>query len=405
MADVGVVMPVYKQKAEYLRAALESMLRQRYPYFRMTIVVDGAPQDVLPIIRETVKDDPRFQVFVFPNNQGVAQALNHGFNQLLKDPEIRYLTWISSDNVYYPEFLSTLRQALLTSPPHVGVVYSCFQDIDEMGKPLLDNSRLLVRRRYQLRTKEELLDFHFIGVSFMYKAAYARRIDGYRLEPVEDYDYFLRLTEHCDVRYVPDVLMAYRVNSPFSISAQLRRSNEQQRRWRYTFQLAKWEARVRRRISPELTVLFPVFASSENEVQTYENLLDQYFSNFHLVVLDGTTHQRATALLQTISDPRVRFVPMAPSLPATIGRLMPEIGTPYTLFLTPGPPLHAYFLHVLVQSLNNPHRQRHLAAFLPQNCPDSPVLYRDQPEPVEPVFFHLYRTEQLRHVLQRRLAR
>lgn len=404
MPDVGVVMPVYIQKAAYLSAALESLLNQQYPHFRTVIVVDGAPH-MLPVIRETVQDDSRFVIIVLPENRGVAHALNRGFEELLKDSDIKYLTWVSSDNIYHPNFLLALRHGLQTSPPQVGVVYSCFQDIDDVGRPLLDANGLERRRRYQQRPKEALLDFHFIGVSFMYKADDARRIGGYRLEPVEDYDYFLRLTEHCDVRYIPDVLMNYRVHSPYSVSAQLRHSVEQHRRWRFMYQWAKHEARLRRGIPPELTVLFPVQAMDASVTLSYENVLDQYFSNFHLYVLDATPGRQATETLQKIPDPRVGFVPVDGSLPTSMYTVTQQTTTPFLFFWSQGPLLlDSQFLQVLMENFKKPDHLHHLAVSFP-NCRLGPLIqFRDEPAPEEPVFFHLYRTAKLRHVWARPMS-
>lgn len=59
--------------------------------------------------------------------------------------------------------------------------------------------------------------------------------------PVEDYEYWLRLSELCEVVYVPVELMVYRVNSPESISTQLRTSLPKHRFWRYKFNLARQE--------------------------------------------------------------------------------------------------------------------------------------------------------------------
>jgi GT2 family glycosyltransferase len=393
MSDVGVVMPVYKQKPSYLRRALQSILAQQYRHFTLVIVVDGAPFDVLPVIRETVQNDPRVRVVILPENQGVAKALNRGFQELFSLPGIEYLTWISSDNIYFPDFLLTLRTCLRSAPPEVGVVYSCFQEIDEAGKPLRDEAFLDARRKYQQRRKEELLDFHFIGVSFMYKAAYARLIGGYGQEPVEDYDYFLRLTEHCEVRYIPSVLMEYRVNSPLSISAQMKRSKEQHRRWRYMFQLVKQQARMRRGIPPEMTVLFPVTDGTARTVESYENLLEQYYSNYQVIVLDQTPQKQATRVLQSISDPRVGFFHVPGGARTAMHAMLKQIRTPFVLFFANGPPMGYYTLHSMAQTLRAAENQRILAAFLPAN--GSGVQLRDHPAPFEPVFFHLYRTSRL----------
>lgn len=56
MPDVGIVMPVYKQRPSYLRAAIQSILNQSYSNFRFVIVIDGAPE-VRSIIEQEVQHD------------------------------------------------------------------------------------------------------------------------------------------------------------------------------------------------------------------------------------------------------------------------------------------------------------------------------------------------------------
>jgi hypothetical protein len=349
-------------------------------------------------IRETVQADPRVRMVSLPENQGVAKALNRGFHELFSLPGIEYLTWVSSDNIYSPDFLLTLRTHLQAAPPEVGVVYSCFQEIDEAGKPLRDEAYLNDRRKYQQRRKEELLDFHFIGVSFMYKTAYARLIGGYGQEPVEDYDYFLRLTEHCEVRYIQAVLMEYRVNSPMSVSTRLKSSKDEHRQWRYMFQLVKQQARMRRGIPPEITVLFPVADGTDQTVESYENLLEQYYSNYQLVVLDQTPQKLATRVLQTISDPRVGFLHVPGGARTAMHAMLKHIQTPFVLFYANGSPMDYYALHSMAAALRSAEGQRSLSAFLPVN--GSGVQLRNHPVAFEPVFHQLYRTSRLLGVWQ-----
>ena len=53
MIDVGVVMPVYKQKPAFLEAALQSVLKQTYAKFKLVIVIDGAPDGAAgPAVRK-----------------------------------------------------------------------------------------------------------------------------------------------------------------------------------------------------------------------------------------------------------------------------------------------------------------------------------------------------------------
>ncbi|MEK5059042.1 glycosyl transferase [Paenibacillus sp. FSL H7-0326] len=332
MIDLGVVMPVYVQKPEFLQAALESVLNQSFSKFKMVIVIDGAPE-MEPLVKSIVNGDQRVKIVAYPNNQGVAHALNTGFQHLFLDEHIEYLTWVSSDNVYYPYYLEMLRRELKKGSDELGLVYSSFQSIDNNGSRLHNEHQLAALRKYQSRPKERLLDSSIIGVSFMYKSKYAKMIDGYHLVPVEDYDYWLRLTENCEIRYIPVELMDYRVNSTYSVSATLK-SSEQHRRWRYTYHLARHLARSRRKMKPQVTVLFPISIADEAALMRLENLYEQSFSNYYCYVLDLTTDQSAQVLLSKVPHPITDFkwYPTVNELVASLIAVQ-MIQTPYTMIL------------------------------------------------------------------------
>lgn len=332
MADVGIVMPVYKQVHAYLEAAILSVLSQTYTSFRLIIVIDGAPE-MEPLVRPLVKRDSRVQIISYARNRGVSSALNRGFDILKLDRNIHYWTWVSSDNTYHPRFLEVLRNALVKGPESLGLVYSSFHSIDDQGERILDDKSLMHQRQYQAQPKEELLNGSIVGVSFMYKAIYAKMIEGYKMEPVEDYEYWLRLTERCDIRFIPVELMNYRVDSKLSVSATLK-SIASHRRWRYAFHLARHEARRRRGIQPELTVLYPASQSNPAVIERVENLYEQVFSNYHFYVLDLSPDQQVTNAVSQVSHPTTDFRAMTgKSAAAAIAEMLPQIQTPYVLIL------------------------------------------------------------------------
>ncbi|MED4051930.1 glycosyltransferase family 2 protein [Priestia megaterium] len=331
MADVGIVMPVYKQDLNYLELALNSVLKQDYQNFYFVIVSDGAPPEVNNKITELTAGDNRVHFIIKEKNEGVSKALNTGFDFLMKFVEVEYLTWVSSDNIYFQNFIEKLREALVNGPEEIGLVYSSFRHIDHDGKHIL-NEDLLAFRKFQEKPKESLLDLCYIGTSFMYKKIYASKTDGYFMEPVEDYEYWLRLTDHCDIKYVPTELMDYRVASPHSISAQLQSSVYQHRRWRYTFNLAKQQTRNRRNIPFEVTIVFPVQQLSEITVSQYEHVLNQSYSNYKFLVIDLSPRAKVSQTLKQISDPRVAFFHLPNKSMADAIKLGIELAdTPYTL--------------------------------------------------------------------------
>ncbi len=304
VADVGIVMPVYKQDDSIFKAAIDSILNQNYRNFLLVIVIDGVTPNVVNIANHYAKKDKRIRLIPRIYNNGTASALNIGFNFLMKQNNIKYLTWVSSDNIYYPNFLYVLRKQLINAPPEVGLAYSSFRFINAEGKPFKHWDFFF---KHQDQPKENLVNVYFVGYSFMYKKTYAQKIEGYQYTPVEDYDYFLRLTEHCEITFVPQKLMEFRIEAPYSNSIQIKNSNEKRRRRRYLMHFVMTEARKRRNISPELTIIFPVGDSSELSKQALELVLDQSFSNHRLIIHDISSKQEFLPVTNEIPDVRMQY--------------------------------------------------------------------------------------------------
>ncbi|WP_191089567.1 glycosyltransferase family 2 protein [Paenibacillus spiritus] len=351
MTDVGVVMPVYTQRPDYVCLALQSLLVQTCREFRLVVVLDGDPL-MEPLVRTAIGDDARVTVLAHPENRGVAAALNTGFDVLSEDPEILYWTWVSSDNWYHPRFLEILRRTLAEGPEELGLVYSSFQSIDEAGNPLHDEPSLALLRQYQSRPADKLLDSSLVGVSFMYKARYARQVGPYGMEPVEDYDYWLRLSELCRMRYIPAELMHYRVNSPHSISSALNTAY-QHRRWRHAFHLARHQARHRRGIPAELTVLFPARDGGEREVEWLESLYEQTFSNYECRILDVSLGGTASTPLTAVSHPSTLSASYAGCSSEAAGKLeLNKVWTRFVLVAGSAPFASSSDLQILIDHLD-----------------------------------------------------
>ncbi|MDG0032914.1 glycosyltransferase [Priestia sp. Y58] len=303
--DVGIVMPVYRQESSLFRKAIESIINQKYSYFHLVIVIDGVTPNVISIAKEYASKDSRITMIPKKDNSGTNVALNIGFNFLQKNTNVQYLTWVSSDNIYYPDFVGVLKERLENSPPHVGLAYSGFHLIDDNGKH--NNATDSWNARLN-QPKENLINEYFIGYAFMYKKVFSQKIEGYKYMPVEDYDYFLRLTEHCDITFIPQKLMAFRLSSPYSNSLQIKNSLEKRRRRRYLLHLVRKEARQRRNISPELTIIFPVSDSPLQAKQELEKVLEQSFSNYKLIIHDLTSNGEFHSIINEIPDVRIQYL-------------------------------------------------------------------------------------------------
>ncbi|KKB71537.1 MULTISPECIES: glycosyltransferase family 2 protein [Bacillus] len=399
MRDVGIVMPVYKQNHDYLKLALKSVLEQSFTNYYFAVVSDGAPSDHIEIIKRETEGDERVHLIEKEKNEGIAKALNTGFNYLQKFESIRYLTWVSSDNVYDPEFIEKHRNALENAPENVGLSYSNFYHIDHKGTVLREQFS-----NYQGQPKETLLDICFIGASFMYKSKAAAKTGGYQLWPVEDYEYWLRLTEHCDIVYIPEVLAAYRVDSPLSVSAQLRHSKEQHRRFRHALNLAKLEARKRRNIPCELTVIYPVSDGSLQTVDQLERLLEQTFSNYQITALDTTPDQSASEALKAIEDPRLTFLHLpGASEDTAILTGIQNADAPLAMLYGKGafPSNHVMLnrlFHYYLQYKARGAEAKHIVFFVNDN---GHISHRAVIPENEPAFSQIYHTETLADILKK----
>lgn len=82
----SVLMPVYyKEKPEYFRESIESMLRQTLPTDDFVIICDGPLTPELDGVIEFYKDRPEINVVRLKKNIGLGNALNEGIKHCKND--------------------------------------------------------------------------------------------------------------------------------------------------------------------------------------------------------------------------------------------------------------------------------------------------------------------------------
>ena len=98
----SVLMSVYhKEKPEYLKAAIDSILNQSVKTDDFVLVCDGALSEGLDnVIADYVRTVPGlFNVYRLPVNMGLAKALNHGILQCKNEIIVR----MDSDDISAPD--------------------------------------------------------------------------------------------------------------------------------------------------------------------------------------------------------------------------------------------------------------------------------------------------------------
>lgn len=207
---VSAIMPSHNQPA-YIDEAVNSVIGQ----VDELIVVDDASTP-------PIKPYPHTIHMRNPENQGTAEAINKGF--WATNGEL--LTWVSSDNIYAPDWREKLEAGF---EDDVGVVYSAFR----YGI----NGRILHTPHHpdRLITQEAC----YYGPSFLMRREVWAAAGPHRGLISHDYDHWLRVEETCwemglKVVDIPDTLCTYRVHDERVTVTR-----------RHQYDAKKWQARGR----------------------------------------------------------------------------------------------------------------------------------------------------------------
>ena len=332
LSDLGIVMPLYYQKEEHIRIAIKSTLNQTHKDFIFYIVIDGA-LDLLPIVNDEIKGDERVKIISYNENKGVAYALNKGFEELYQIPTIQYVTWVSSDNIYYPDFLQILYEGIVNSPTDVGIVYTSFHQILDDGTPIDESLYLENLRQFQGGSSDGMFEGCIIGPAFIHRIEYCKMVDPYRLTLIQDYDYWMRMMDHCTIIYIPIETMAYRINSPFSLSTSINSKPEYHRICWNEVHLAHYETRKRRGIKPELTIVYFLYQATEDTLKKYGEIIDQYWTNYKLFLINCSPTNNLKEINEIYYDLRVAYIDCVNTNPTNeLSKVISNLDTPYFMF-------------------------------------------------------------------------
>ncbi|RLC19516.1 MAG: hypothetical protein DRI57_07020 [Deltaproteobacteria bacterium] len=218
--QVSVIIPVYNHE-QYLKETVYSVLEQTTTNFEIIIINDGSADNSEDVIRRI--KDKRIQYF-YQENQGAHNALNRGI-RLAKG---KYVSILNSDDVYhenrFEEFLK-----ILEADDAVNAVFSYIEFIDDQGnfieykKGAEDN---WTNDDPETSFKgEENIFLNLLAGNFLVSTSnlFCRRSIFDRigffsdLRYAHDYDFFLRLCYHFNVRIVNKPLLKYRIHSANTI--------------------------------------------------------------------------------------------------------------------------------------------------------------------------------------------
>lgn len=202
---VAVVMPCYNME-RWVGSALTSLLHQDYDNYKIFVIDDGSTDKSQSIVRDLEARYPgRVQVFAQING-GCGRALNTGFDAANAEGGYDYGTMVSADNLYYPNFISSLAMALDLEPKSVAMVYGDFNYINE-------RNQIINTLIHQEKDKTDLINGYDQGAAFMFRMEAKNKAGNYWRRICEDYPMAVRIAQHGEFRLVSLVLMAFRASN------------------------------------------------------------------------------------------------------------------------------------------------------------------------------------------------
>lgn len=201
---VSVLMPAYNCEA-YVLEAVSSMLSQTFSDFELLVIDDGSTDSTRKLLESV--HDPRLRLVSNESNIGLIGTLNRGIELAVG----RYIARMDADDISAPERLEKQVQ-YLEAHPAIHVLGSMVNLINEQGKVFGAIAGYPKEadeiHRYLLR------ECCLIHPSVMFRKDTVLAAGGYAASArhAEDYDLWLRLSDHREIANLPDKLVSYRMH-------------------------------------------------------------------------------------------------------------------------------------------------------------------------------------------------
>ena len=198
---VSVVIPAYNA-AQFIKQAIESVLTQTYRDFEIIVVDDGSTDNTPHIVQEYGK----VIRYIRQPNRGLSAARNTA----IRNARANVIALLDSDDLWEPQYLERMI-GLLNIHPEAAGVYCGFQYIktrgDHVGKPSL---KTVPPDLFYTTMREEGNWLAPCAVIFRKNLAESVGLFDESLHAVEDWDMWIRLSEHQPFIGLPQALVKYR---------------------------------------------------------------------------------------------------------------------------------------------------------------------------------------------------
>lgn len=208
---ISILMAVYEPRMDWLRQQLVSLNEQTYPNLRLYIREDCSPTVPYEQIQSCVQDCiTRFPYVITRNEKNLGS--NATFELLTKEAEGDLFAYCDQDDVWLPEKLTVLQEAM--EREQAVLAYSDVSAVDDEGKLLARSLRELRPRLTYLEGSNLAPKLFFrncvAGCAMLVNSNIAERAIPFPRQTVCDHWIALLAATEGTVAFVPDQLVRYR---------------------------------------------------------------------------------------------------------------------------------------------------------------------------------------------------
>jgi glycosyltransferase involved in cell wall biosynthesis len=205
---VSIVIPVYNG-ADYLGEAIDSSLAQTYKNIEIVVVNDGSCDNgATEKVALSYGDKIRY---FRKENGGVASALNLA----IKEMKGEYFSWLSHDDLYYPNKVESQLQAINESADPTEIVFGphdfLFQKTNTI-EPF--RQHLLYPNEKLTNSVFPVINIVIHGTTMLIHKSHFERVGVFneKLLTTQDLDLWFRMLRHQNTIYLEEALVVYRMH-------------------------------------------------------------------------------------------------------------------------------------------------------------------------------------------------
>jgi len=200
---VFVFVPSYNHAA-FVERCLKSIIKQTFQPAKLLVIDDGSRDDSQQIIERVLQNCPFPAEFIARPNRGLSATLNEGFAKSFG----KYFAYLGSDDVWLPEFLMN-RVEMLEKRLNAVLAYGHAFSIDAENR-VIDCTTDWAQfqdgdvREWILRGGSPL------SPTVVYRRAAIADLRWNEQARLEDYEFYLRLSERGEFAFDAEILAGWR---------------------------------------------------------------------------------------------------------------------------------------------------------------------------------------------------